>query len=74
MRLSPPSPYFGVNQVGLSASYGVAGRLGECRRRWPMACDAATDAKRLNLAYELGRLHGRQETSARPNTGKGEGV
>jgi hypothetical protein len=58
MRITPASPYFGVNQVGLATSYGVAGRLGELRRRFWNSRDAATEARRLNRAYALGYQHG----------------
>lgn len=57
MRTHPRSTYFGVNQVGLATSYGVAGRRGEVRGRFMTHDAAQTDCRRLNRAYALGWKH-----------------
>lgn len=60
-KLGGRSDYFAANNkpIGLSTSFRVSGRLGECQRRHMTFADAREDAKRLNRAYELGYQHGR---------------
>jgi hypothetical protein len=52
--------YFAVNDrvAGYRTSFRVSGRLGELGRRFCMFDDAASEAKRLNRAYNLGYEHG----------------
>lgn len=64
MRVAPKSEYYGVNQVGLSTSYGVAGRLGEQRARHMTADAAKADCKRRNAAYALGWQHAVERVAA----------
>jgi hypothetical protein len=55
------SDYFAVNAkpMGVRTSYTVSGRLGECRRAFPLyRGEADRYCRALNRAYELGaRCH-----------------